>query len=361
MAVIPLYFNYRGLNYLEIGLISSLGSVMTILLPLLAGRAADVWSKKKMVLLSQIFSFTLAPLYIFANNLLSLLSLQLLVPSLYGVSESVSSAIMLDNAKVGKAGINLAILRSSAVGWSIGSFTTGFIIQNYGFEYVFIFMASFYLVAAFLILGLKEMKPEMRVIHKSGPRFINLHVLSFLALIVLILSTMPAFYSFLPLYLKNELKVPENLIPLIFTITPLGEIPITLVMGKFSDRFGRRKAVFLCLLAYPIRWTAIMMLTDFSLILPVQILHGFTFAGLNATSIAYLADIVPADSRGVISGAFSSSFSLALAIGGYALGFTAQNYGFKTMYLQAVITSLLAIVLFLITMFKKPYVKASQS
>jgi len=127
------------------------------------------------------------------------------------------------------------------------------------------------------------------------------------------------FLFFLPLYLKNVLLVPENLVPLIFTITPLGEIPLTFIMGRFSDRFGRRKAVFLCLLAYPLRWTAIMMLNDFYLILPVQILHGFTFAALNATSIAYLADIMPADARGVISGAFSASFSLALAIGGYVL------------------------------------------
>lgn len=359
IAVIPLYLNYRGLNLLEIGLISSLGSVVTILLPLLAGRAADTWSKKKVVLIAQSFSVALTPLYMLAGSFQSLLSLQLFVPSLYYVAESVSSAIMLDNAKVGKFGINLAILRSAAIGWSIGSFSAGFIIENYGFEYVFIFMAFFHFIAAFLVSRFKEVKHEPQVIHKSRSSLFTLPVFSFLALLVLIFSTMPSFYSFLPLYLKNELMVPENLIPLIFAITPLGEIPLTLIMGRFSDRFGRRKAVFLCLLAYPIRWTAIMMLNDFSLILPVQILHGFTFAALNATSIAYLADIIPANARGIISGAASASFSLALAIGGYVLGYTAQNYGFKTMYLQAVVTSLIAIVLFAIVLIRKPRSKVS--
>ncbi len=159
---------------------------------------------------------------------------------------------------------------------------------------------------------------------------------------------MPAFYSFLPLYLKNELFVPDSLIPLVFTITPLGEIPLTYLVGQISDRFDRLKAVLVCLLAYPVRWSAIMMLGNFTLILPFQILHGFTFAGLNATSIAYLSTIIPSSARGTIIGIFSACFSLAITMGGYLLGLTAQNYGFHAMYLQAIITSLIAMAIFIL-------------
>ncbi len=356
MAVIPLYLNYRGLSYLEIGLISSLGSVPVIALPVLAGRAADTWSKKKIVLISQICSFLLTPLYVLAGNFASLLPLQLVVPALYSIAESISSAISVDIAKAGKVGMNLGILRSAAAGWSIGSFSTGLIIQYYGFEFVFVFMAFFYFIAFLFVTRLKEINSAKDTAARMEPKtavLSNLHVLSFLAIIILALSTMPAFYSFLPLYLKNELLVPESMIPLIFTITPLGEIPLTFLVGRLSDRFDRRKAVLLCLLAYPVRWTAIMMLGNFTLILPIQILHGFTFAGLNATSIAYLSTIVPTSARGTIVGAFSASFSLALAIGGYVLGFTVQNYGFQTMYLQAIITSLVAIAIFILVIIRK--------
>jgi predicted MFS family arabinose efflux permease len=356
MAVIPLYLNFRGLSYLEIGLISSLGSIPMIALPVLAGSAADTWSKKMIILISQICSFLLTPLYVLAGNFPSLLLLQLIVPALYSIAESISSTISVDIAKGGKVGMNLGILRSAAAGWSIGSFSTGLIMQYYGFEFVFFFMAVFYFIAFLIVTQLKDTNSVKDTATRMEPKtavLSNLHVLSFLAIIILVLSTMPAFYSFLPLYLKNELLVPESLIPLVFTITPLGEIPLTFLVGRLSDRFDRRKAVLLCLLAYPVRWTAIMMLSNFTLILPVQILHGFTFAGLNATSIAYLSTSVPTSARGTIVGAFSASFSLAVAIGGYVLGLTVQNYGFQTMYLQAIITSLIAIVIFILVIMRK--------
>jgi MFS family permease len=356
MAVIPLFLNFRELSYLEIGLISSLGSIPMIALPMLAGRAADTWSKKMIILISQICSFLLTPLYVLAENFASLLLLQLIVPPLYSIAESISSAISVDIAKAGKVGMNLGILRSAAAGWSIGSFSTGLIIQNYGYEFVFVFMAFFYFIAILFATRLKDTNSAKDTATRMEPKtaiLSNLPVLSFLGIIILALSTMPAFYSFLPLYLKNELLVPESLIPFVFAITPLGEIPLTFLVGRLSDRFDRRKAVLLCLLAYPVRWTAIIILGNFTLILPVQILHGFTFAGLNATSIAYLSTIVPISARGTIIGAFSASFSLAIAIGGYVLGFTVQNYGFQTMYLQAIITSLIAIAIFILVIIRK--------
>jgi MFS family permease len=355
MAVVPLYFNFRGLSYLEIGLISSLSSIPLIALPVLAGRAADTWGTKTIILISQICSVLLTPLYVLAENFTLLLLLQLIVPPLYSIAEAMSSAISVDFAKAENVGMNLGILRSAAVGWSIGSFSTGLIIQYGDLVFVFIFMACFYFIAFLFAIRLKDTNSPKRFATKKEPILAilsNPQVLSFLAIIILALSTLPVFYSFLPLYLKNELLVPESLIPLIFTITPLGEIPLTFLVGRLSDRFDRRKTVLLCLLAYPIRWTAITLLSNFTLILPVQILHGFTFAGLNATSIAYLSQIIPTSARRTIIGIFSAAFSLAITIGGYTLGLTVQNYGFQTMFLQAIITSLIAIAVFILVIKK---------
>ena len=356
MAVIPLYFNFRGLSYLEIGLMSSLSSLPMIALPLLAGRAADTWDSKTIILISQISSSVLTPLYVLAGDFTTLLVLQLIVPPLYSTAEALSSTISVETAKTNKIGANLGILRSAAVGWSIGSFSTGLIMQHYGFLFVFVFMTVFYFIAFLFSTRLKDSNSAKNPASEMAPInevLGNFHVITFLAIIILALSTMPAFYSFLPLYLKNELFVSESLIPLVFTITPLGEIPLTYLIGQLSDRYDRRKAVLLCLLAYPVRWTAIMMLGNFTLILPVQILHGFTFAGLNAASIAYLSTIIPTSARGTIIGIFSASFSLAITIGGYLLGSTAQNHGFHTMYLQAIITSLIAIAIFILLIRKK--------
>jgi MFS family permease len=351
MAVIPLYLNFRGLSYLEIGLISSLSSLPMIALPVLAGRAADTWGSKTIILISQICSFLFTPLYVLADDFATLLLLQLIIPPLYSIAEALSSTLSVETAKTTKIGANLGILRSAAVGWSIGSFSTGLIIQHYGFMFVFFFMGIFYFIAFLVTTHLKDTNLTENTASKMEPLnaiLTNFHVITFVAIIILAFSTMPAFYSFLPLYLKNELLVPESLIPLVFTITPLGEIPLAYLVGRLSDRFDRLKAVLLCLLAYPIRWTAILVLGNFTLILPTQILHGFTFAGLNAASIAYLSTIIPSSARGTIIGIFSASFSLAITIGGYVLGLTAQNYGFRTMYLQAIITSLIAIVIFVL-------------
>ncbi|MEM2111175.1 MAG: MFS transporter, partial [Candidatus Bathyarchaeia archaeon] len=310
------------------------------------GRISDLWSKKKISLVCNLFSAILTPLYVFSKSFISFVPLHLTVPALYWTYESICSALAVDIAKTGKVGTNLGILRTSALGWSIGSLFSGFIIQNFGFETAFVVISILYFWSAFLVSQLTEAKRDR--FHLEEPSLVlkDRHIIYFLLIVVVAFSTMPAFHSFLPLYMKNELKAPESVIPLIFAITPLGEIPLTLLLGRLADRIDRRKIILICFSAFPIRWAAIVSSGNYVLVILVQMLHGLAFAGLYVAAIAYLSDMVTSRARGMIVGAFSSSISLGTTIGGYALGFTAQNFGFKTMYLQAIATSTVAVLSF---------------
>ncbi len=354
ISIVPLYFNNRGLSYIEIGVASSIASLSMIIVPLLAGRLSDIWSRKKTAILCKSFSVALTPLYIFAGNFVSFIPLQLSVPAMFWTFESMTSAISLELSIEGKIGTNLGILRSSALGWSMGSISSGFLLQNFGFQISFITSAAFHLLSAISVLGLTEPKKGDLNLSKKKTQAFNIgKILPFLLIIVFIFSTMPAFHSFLPLFMKNELGAPESVIPLIFAITPVGEIPLTYIIGRLADKIDKRKLILICLLAFPVRWGAILLANNYVLIIPIQILHGLTFTSLYAAGIAYLSEIASTRSIGVIVGAFSSSLSIGNAMGAYLLGFTVEKFGFGTMYLQAIATSIICTVAFLILALKQ--------
>ncbi|RJS87376.1 MFS transporter [Candidatus Bathyarchaeota archaeon] len=61
----------------------------------------------------------------------------------------------------------------------------------------------------------------------------------------------PAYYTFLPLFMTEDIETSKFLSSLAFSITPFAEVPAMLYLGSLSDRIGRRKVIALCLAAYP--------------------------------------------------------------------------------------------------------------
>jgi MFS family permease len=158
--------------------------------------------------------------------------------------------------------------------------------------------------------------------------------------------TLPAYNTFLPLYIQNALGAKPTIRSLAFTIATLAEIPAMMYLGKLSDKIGYKKVFAFCLLAFSTRFFLTGMLQDPILVSIVQILHGITFGGLFVVSIAYISKFISEDLRGSAVGLKSATTGVAMMLGSYTLGFTTENFGFKAMYLlSAIIPSIALIVL----------------
>lgn len=163
-----------------------------------------------------------------------------------------------------------------------------------------------------------------------------------LALLVAAVAN-PAYYTFLPLYMVQELGASRLMASLAFSVTPVAEVPAMLLLGALSDRVGRRRVMTLCLAAYPLRFALTGVLRDPILVVAVQLLHGLTFGGLYVVTTAYLTEELGV--AGVASSLYPVASSLGSMLGGYLLALTLASRGFHAMYMAAAAISGLSVPL----------------
>ena len=110
--------------------------------------------------------------------------------------------------------------------------------------------------------------------------------------------------NFLFLYL-NSLGASKSLMGFSLTIATISEIPVLFFADRLLGRWGAKGLLTLSLLGYGVRAFAYSFMNVPWLVLPIQLLHGPTFATLWAAGVSYADEIAPegmgATAQGLLS------------------------------------------------------------
>ncbi|HIE18565.1 TPA: MFS transporter, partial [Candidatus Bathyarchaeota archaeon] len=306
--LLPLYMSYRGLSPFEVGLVASLATLISILPVAMMGRISDIINREKLQGMLGVGLASVTLIYIYASSILHFMILHSAYMGLTYSYMTLSGAIAMDYIKT-KRGTGFGKFRTSgSIGWIFGPFLGGLIADNLGFLLVFLSSSSFFLASALLfgIGGLRRRYAEKRE-SLNPSRHIEAfkRVLTNRAAYTLYASTFmawistPAYYTFLPLFMTDQIGTSRSLSSRAFSITPFAEVPAMLYLGSLSDSIGRKKVIALCLAAYPARYILTAFTGNPGLIIGVQLLHGLTFGGLYVVSVSYLSEAVDEDSKGL--------------------------------------------------------------
>jgi len=133
-----------------------------------------------------------------------------------------------------------------------------------------------------------------------------------------------------------------------YSVTQLISAPI---LGRLSDRYGRRPILLFSLLGSIITYVWLGFADSLLMLFLARAFNGF-MAGNIATAFAYIADITTPENRakgmGVIGAAFGLGFIMGPAIGGILAGPDAANANYQLPALCAAGLSALALVIALI-------------
>jgi len=354
----PIYMAYRGLTTWEVGLVVSIATIVSIVPTMVIGRFSDVMGGERVQLVIGLGLAFLIPFYIFLNSLLLFIIAHSLYLVLIFSYMTLAGSIAMDYIRSSR-GTRFGRFRTSgALGWILGCFLGGVVVESIGFIGVFLVSCIVFIVSAFLF-GFGSSKRKIVSDRVGASSFIRFDVLRdlmfnrlffYLMISVFVASlTTPAYYTFLPLYMTRVLNTSSFMSSLTFSITPLAEIPAMVYFGALSDRFGRVNVIALCFLAYPLRYLLTVSVGNPFLVILVQLLHGLTFGGLYVVSTAYISEIVSEDRKGLALSLYTVFMNLGSFIGNYILGWVADFIGFETMYYLAALISSFSIVIILLS------------
>lgn len=245
-----------------------------------------------------------------------------------------------------------------AVGWGLGALGSGYASNDNSecdTSYVIHFIL-FVVICLLAVLFAYLIKPSTKVILHNEVRIcqglklvlVNPRLCVFLITIWLVGNFMAVIDNFLFWFLE-DLGGGELVMGLSLLFTCVGEIPVFFISGHIIRRIGHSGVLYLTLGCYALRFFLYSILTNPWTVLPVELLHGITFALMWAASTSFARVNAPegmgASLQTIVSGIY---WGLGKGCGGVLGGLVWQSYGPRQTFRGCVGISLAGLLLFFI-------------
>jgi MFS family permease len=161
--------------------------------------------------------------------------------------------------------------------------------------------------------------------------------------------TVGALEAFLPIYAVTRAGLNEFQAGLLWGVQVVVTIISKPVMGKTSDRFGRKPLIIAGMVLCAGAFGAIPLLKDFYSLLIAAVFFGFGEAFVTSSSAALVADVCKEKHFGTAMGTFGTIFDIGHASGPILAGVLIARYDYLGSFLFMASILLAAVPLFLAT------------
>jgi MFS family permease len=374
LACYFLYGSWWSLYLLElgataeiVGLWFTITNILGLAFQLPGGILADRFGRKKVYVASTIFRAISMILWLPARTWLELTP-GLIVHSLADIYVPALQAILAESLSYEKRGSAFAAYRTvTMIPQILMPFVSGIIIDRLGVSsgirtalIIMLIVSSIFVFirAKFLeeTLQISKIGKKRKVLESFSYLFKAKRSLIFMLIVASLISfSIGIIRPFTVIYAIQTANFSMTQWGALQTIIVLVGTIFQLPGGVISDRFGRKKCIFLSSLIFPLEMLGLFFIRDFNLLLALYVLLGVgrgLGGGIRGTVggpawQALLADLVESSERGkiigliaLVSGLFSMPSSI---IGGYLYAFNVE-----TLFWFSILLGLIAVSLFYI-------------
>jgi len=367
--VLPLFALYLGAGSEAIGFAVGISTVTGIFFKMPAGALSDVIGRKRTMLIGLVIFAVMPFAYLFIDNYQALVIVRFvhgLATAIYG---PVSMAVVADVAG-GRKGEMLSWFSSvTIIGNLLGAPLGGLILNDshgIGGPAIGAFHTA-YLVSGFagvmaLTLALGVLKGDgQREKHNSlgeaFPRFISgiKEVASDKRVVItsnmegLQNMTVGALEAFLPIYAVTVAGLSTFQAGMLWGVQVVATIISKPIMGKVSDRYGRKPLITVGLILCAVSFAVIPLLTDFYLLSLAALVFGLGEALETSSTAALIIDLCKEKHFGAAMGTFGTIFDVGHAAGPILAGFLIAQLGYQYSFWIMAAMLLIAIPVFTTT------------
>ena len=356
-----LFLNQNGFSNTQLGLLSSVSTVVLVLIQPLWGVLSDKSKSKNQIVGMLLLISAIVGLAFYASKTALWLSLCVLLFNVFfNPAVTLQDNYTLEMLEGGRWDFGQLRL-GGTLGYAACAALIGFVVEtNYG--QIFWMMGIFFIITGVLyftlprVSGHREKKQKVKYSLLLKDRRL---VCMFVFNIVYTLGT-AFFYQFYSIHYSNELGASSVMVGLLSTFGALSEIPFFWFAGRLQKRFGTKALMLFAGASAAARWLLLSMLTNTSVILVVNMLSGCGFVGFSYSLIRYINDNVPKSMRATaqsLNGILGTFFSRIIFTP--ISGILADHFSVSTVLLGNGLLMVAAVLLFAFTFSKaEAYQKA---
>jgi MFS family permease len=367
--VLPLFALYLGAGPEAIGFAVGISTVTGIFFKLPAGALSDIIGRKRTMLIGLVVFAVMPFTYLLVHDYRMLVAIRFvhgLATAIYG---PVSMAVVADIAGAKKGEMLSWFSSITIVGNLLGAPLGGFILHSAAgaatpalpeFQRAYLMSGIAGVLSLLLAInilrgdgrggdgkslneayrrfssGIKEVMSDKRVVVTSAMEGLqNL--------------TVGALEAFLPIYAVTRAGLNEFQAGLLWG----GQIVVTIiskpVMGRTSDRFGRKPLIVAGMVLCAGAFGVIPLLKDFYTLMIAAIFFGFGEAFVTSSSAALVADVCKEKHFGTAMGTFGTIFDIGHASGPILAGLLIARYDYLISFWVLSAILVVAIPVFLTT------------
>jgi MFS family permease len=345
--VLPIFTSHLGADPTGIGLIASVSAFTGVVTSIPAGIFADRLGKRRMLVFSAIVFSTAPFLYLFVTNIWQLAVIRLYHGLATAIFIPVAMALVSELYKKDRGEkmgwFSTSTLVGRFVAPVVGGGIIGMLVFNPGLSYKVVYLICgatgvITLLLTFKIPATTERKKEAQSWEETLKVFktviSNRGIIVTSAVEASILFAYGTFETFLPLYsLKAGLSAYEVGIFLSSQVITLALMKP--VMGKFSDRHGRKPQIFFGALIGSLCIGSFSLFRSFIPLLVLSILFGFSLSVVTSATSAFIADLSKAEGRGSAMGILGSIMDIGHTTGPLISGIAATYFSLSKSFMSA--------------------------
>jgi len=149
----------------------------------------------------------------------------------------------------------------------------------------------------------------------------------------------------LSLYITERLHAKQSALASFFIAGVVAEIIMMDLIGRISDRFGRRPALIVAFITLPFRLLGYIFAPTPQWEAVVQVMDGLNYGIIGTVGITLVNDCAEEHRRGTEQARLGVTASFAIAIGQWICGFVLQKYCFTEMFIAMTALSLVGVSL----------------
>jgi len=139
------------------------------------------------------------------------------------------------------------------------------------------------------------------------------------------------------LYMSEVLGAKKTQIGLIYMVGSLVGLLFGPLLGRLSDRFGRKPVILSSMASFVLVFVLYSMVQGYQAVYPIQIVEGAAWVAFGASNTAYIADIIAGEKRGWAMGVYQQTMSIGWIMGPAFGGFLSDIIGSRTTFLLGAI------------------------